>query len=130
MPYTANTMVIKIDGATVGVVTGLDITLARESGAVQHYYGSEVGAISPGGKRATFRVQRWFMADVDTDLLFDLFNDKTIFTLLGGLTTPATSTVSITGCQANTWRLILGDANAIVGEEISGEGTEWTTTIT
>ena len=129
MPYTGNILLVKITGNTVGVVTGLDIGLQREGGTVVHYYGSYTGAIAQGGDRATFRVQRWFMADVDTDLLFDLFNGKTVFTLAEELSGVATSSVTITGCQANSWKLITGDANSIIGEEISGEGTGWTTTI-
>lgn len=129
MPYTANIMIIKIDLATIGVVTAEDISLTHEGGTVTHYYGSYTGAIAEGGNRATFRLQRWFMADVDTDLFFDLFNDKTSFSLSNELSGVATSTVTITGCMANTWRPILGDANAIIGEEISGEGTAWTSTI-
>lgn len=125
MPYTANVMVIQINGSTVGTVTGLDISLAREGGTVTHFYGSNSGSIATGGDRATFRLQRWFMSDTDTDLLYDLFNDKAGFTLSGALTDVAGSTISISGCKANTWRPITGDANAIVGEEVSGEGIGW-----
>jgi hypothetical protein len=128
MPYTANVLTIQVAGTTVGVVTGLDISLTREGGTVTHVYGSNTGAIATGGDRATFRLQRWFMADTDTDLLYDLFNDKTGFVLQGQLAGMAGAVVSISGCKANTWRLITGDANAIVGEEVSGEGVGWTST--
>jgi hypothetical protein len=129
MPYTANIFLVKIDGATVGVVTGMDIALQHEGGTVTHYYGSFTGAIAEGGNRATFRVQRWFMSDSDKDLLFDLFNDKAVFILSGELDAVSASSTSLLGCMANSWKLILGDANAIIGEEISGEATAWATTL-
>jgi hypothetical protein len=134
MPYTGNILLVKVTPVgssivTVGVVTGLDIALQREGGTVVHYYGSYTGDIAQGGNRATFRVQRWFMSDTDTDLLFDLFDQKTQFSLTSDLNAVATSSLVISGCYANSWKLITGDANSIIGEEISGEGTGWTATI-
>ena len=114
----------------MGVVTGADITLAYEGGTVEHYYGSNIGAIPFGGKRATFRMQRWFMTDTDTDLLIDLFSDKVAFTASGEIDQVTGSTITLSGCKANSWRLIMGDANSVVGEEISGEGTNWTVGVT
>jgi len=67
------------------------------------------------------------MTDSDTDLLFDLFDQKTQFTLTSELDNVATTALMISGCKANSWKLITGDANAIIGEEISGEGTSWAT---
>lgn len=127
-PYTCTNMLVQVAGVTVGVVTGMDIALSREGGTVQHVYGSEEGYITHGGKRATFRLQRWFKTDTDTDLLFDLFDQKIAFTLQGELSGVSGSTVQLSNCKANSWRLILGDANTIVGEEISGEATSWSGT--
>lgn len=132
-PYTANSMLIQVtpaggEAVTLGVVTALDINLSKEGGTVVHVYGSETGHIVTAGNRATFKIQRWFMSDTDTDLLYDIFNDKTMFTLSGGITGVSNSTISISGCRANSWRPVFGDANAIVAEEISGEGTGWTGT--
>lgn len=127
-PYTCNDMLVTVDGTSVGVVTGLDISLAYEGGTVQHVYGSRGGYLSHGGKRATFRLQRWFMTDTDTDLLFDLFDLRLPFTVSGELSGVGSSTLTLSNCKANTWRLITGDANSIVGEEVSGEGVGWSGT--
>jgi len=118
-------MLVKIDEATVGVVNALDIRLTYEGGTVEHTYGSDEGRIAHGGKRATFRLQRWFMSDTDTDLLFDLFDGKLAFELSGEISGIANSTLVLSNCKGNSWGLITGDANAIVGEELAGEAVSW-----
>lgn len=128
-PYTCNSMAIKVQGAgdtekTLGVVVGLDIELGKEGG-IQHRYGSVTGKHVRGGERATFRLQRWFMSDSDTDLLFDLFDGDIIFSLSGEITSHVGSELYLDTCMGYRYRLITGDANSVVGEEISGEATSW-----
>ncbi len=127
-PYRCTNMLVKIDTSTLGVVNAFDITLSREGGTVEHVYGSSVGYITHGGDRATFTIQRWFFTDTDTDLLYDLFNGKTAFGLTGEISGVATTTLGLSNCKANTYKWITGDANSIVGEEISGEATSWGST--
>lgn len=127
-PYRCTNMLVKIDSSTVGVVNGLDISLSREGGTVDHVYGTGSGYITHGGDRGTFRIQRWFMTDTDTDLLYDLFNDKLPFELSGEINGVANSKLSLSNCKANAYRWITGDANTIVGEEVSGEAPSWTNT--
>lgn len=124
-PFRCTDMLVKIDNSTLGVVIGTDIRLSWEGGTVEHVYGSDEGRIAHGGKRGTFRAQRWFMSDTDTDLLFDLFDTKTAFELSGEIDGVAGSLLVLSNCKANAWGLITGDANSIVGEEISGEAVSW-----
>jgi len=126
-PYTCSTLLVKIDNATVGVVVGLDIELSKEGG-VQHYYGTTEGKHVRGGKRGTFRIQRWYQADTDTDLLYDLFNLDTEFRLSGEIDSVANSMLYLDSCMGYRYRLITGDANTVVAEELTGESTDWTGT--
>ena len=129
-PYRCTSMLVKVNAATVGVVTGMDINLTKEGGTVEFVYGSETGFITFGGKRGTFTLSRWFYVSTeDTDLLYDLFNDGTTFTLSGEINGVSNTTITLTGCKARTWKPVTGDANSLVGEEISGEATGWSSTI-
>jgi len=127
-PYTCNDMLLKIDGATLDVVTGLDIEL-RYEGGLRHTYGSDTGKIVIGGKSATFRIQRWYKTASDDDLFFDLFNLKLPFSLSGEIDGVSNSSITLSNCQALSWKPITGDANTEVGEEITGFATSWTSTI-
>lgn len=126
--YTCNDMLVKIDGGTVGVVTALDIRLSREGASVTHIYGSDEGVHVIGGKRATYTLNRVFMSDVDTDLLFDIFDNELPFALSGEIDGLVNSSLTISNCKAYTWRPVTGDANSAIGEEITGEGTNWVAT--
>jgi len=128
-PYTCNEMDVKIDSATVGVVTGMDIRLSREGAGVRHVYGSDDGFHVVGGKRGTFTLQRWYMTAGDTDLLFDLFDGEVDFNLSGEISGVANSQISLSNCRAYTWRPITGDANSDIAEEVTGESTGWEATI-
>ena len=126
--YTCNEMLVKVERATVGVVTGLDIRLSREGG-IQHVYGSDTGRHVVGGKKATFTLNRYFMIDTDTDLLYDLFNLELPFYLSGEISGVNNSQLELSDCRAYTWRPVTGGANDAVGEEVTGEATSWTATI-
>jgi hypothetical protein len=121
-------MLVKINGSTLGVVTGLDIRLSREGAAVNFVYGSDSGYHVVGGKKGTFTLNRWFMTDSDTDLLFDLFDLELPFTLSGEIS-GVTSTLTLSNCRAYTYRPVTGDANSAVGEEVTGEAVGWSATI-
>jgi hypothetical protein len=127
-PYTGTELLIQIDGNTLGVVTVIENELMYEGGTVVHKYGSRVGDIALGGKRGRFRVQRYFKTDTDPDLLYDLFNTRVGFMLTTEISGVNQSTVGLSNCVANAWRLVTNDVNAIVGEEIAGEATAWDNT--
>jgi len=120
---------MKMDGNTIGVVTGTDIRLSREGAGVQYVYGSDSGYHVVGGKRGTFSIQRWFMTDTDTDLFWDVFDLELPFDLSGEIDGVSNSQVTLSNCRAYTWRPITGDANSAIGEEITGEATTWTSEI-
>lgn len=124
-PYRCTDVLVKVDSSEVGVVNTMDMEFSYEGGTVEHVYGSDEGYISLGGKRATFTLTRWFMTATDTDLLFDLFNLKLPFELTGEVDGLANSTFGISNAVARIWKPILGDANSIVGEQVSGEGISW-----
>lgn len=122
-------MLVQALGITVGVVNAMDIRLSREGASVQHVYGSDEGYHVVGGKRGTFSLQRWFMTDSDTDLLWDLFDLELPFSLSGEITGVANSRITLSNSRAYTWRPITGDANSTVGEEVTGESVTWSATI-
>ncbi len=126
-------VLVKVDGYTVGAVESMDVETSRDGG-VEHYYGSTEGRHSIGGKKATFTVRRWFMADDDKDLFYDLAwggPDQTpiAFGLSGEINGVANSQLSLSNCIAYKYKPRWGSANDLVAEEISGEATSWTSTI-
>ena len=128
-PYRCTNMIVKVNDQILGVVEGLDIDLSYEGG-VEHHYGSREGKHSVGGKRATFTIRRWFMADTDTDLLFDLFHNRIPFSLYGYLIDDegnpvSNSQIMLSNCIIYRWRPRTGAANDIIGEEASGQATAW-----
>lgn len=134
-PYRCTNMVITItvgeDEYVLGVVEGLDIDLSY-AGGPEPVYGSRTRRHSAGSKIATFTLTRWFYADSDQeDLLLDLFDEETTFTLKGSLVDAdgvaiANTSITITGCRLYRWRPRTGGADDIIGEEASGSGTGWT----
>lgn len=127
------TMVVGITTYTVGVVEGMDIQL-EYAGGPEPYYGSRIRKHSAGSKTVTFTVTRWYYADAaQEDLLLNLMDAETIFTLKGSLVdangTPiANTTLEIDGCRLYKYRPKTGGADDIIGEEGSGSGTNWVLT--
>lgn len=111
---------------TVGVVEGMSMELTIEGGVV-HYYGSTTGEHAQGGTKATFSLRRFYKADTDTSLLYDLFNDQLIFTLTAEVLNVANSTITLSACMAYAYRPVMGGPNDIFGEEITGEAVSFTT---
>jgi len=116
---------------TIGVAEGMDFDLGYEGGA-EPVYGSRTRVHSAGSKTITFSITRWFHADSgQEDLLLDLFDNETTFTITGSLidnagAAVATSSVTLTGCRLYRWRPKTGGADDILGEEASGQATGWT----
>ena len=115
--------------STIGVVESMTMELEHEGG-IEHVYGTNRGKHAVGGKRATFTVRRHFMTDTDTDLFYDLFDGKLPFGLAGQISGLANSKFTLSDCLAYRYRPVYGAPNDKVGEEVSGEATTWTSTIT
>lgn len=116
---------------TIGLVDGMDINLSYEGGP-EPYYGSRIQKHSAGVKKASVTLSRWYYTDLtQEDLLLNLFEAETEFTLVGSLQDNSgqaisNTSVSISGVRLYKWRPKTGSANDIIGEEASGEGTDWT----
>ena len=133
-PFRCVNMVIVIVNDTgtytVGVVEGLDIDLSY-AGGTEPVYGSRTRKHSAGSKIAKLTLTRWYYADEgQEDLLLDIFDAETTFTLSGELydedgVSIAHTKVTITGCKIYRWRPKTGGADDIIGEEAQCEGTGW-----
>ena len=124
---------IQIQGTTIGVVTSAEMSPSKEGG-LEHVYGSDTPIHIVGGDRARFRAQRiFFNADDDTDLFFDLFNGETHFNMQFDLTSGgnvvSNTTIILSDCVGYNWNPVLGGPNEVVGEELSGEATSWSSTL-
>jgi len=117
---------INVGGAdiAIGVVEGLNIELIREGG-IEFYYSSETGKHAKGTRHATFTIRRWLGVDVDKDLLYDLFNDETPFSLIGKVDDQANLTIFLSDCEIYRWRPVTGATNDIIAEEAVGEAVDW-----
>lgn len=137
-PYRCVNMVVTIVAGTttyvVGVVEGFDIQVGYQGG-VEPYYGSRIGKHSAGSKKASFNITRWFYTDAGQEnLLLDLFLNELTFTLEGDLQTNAgvaipNTKLSLTNCKLYKYRPRTGHADDIIGEEGSGEATDWSMNI-
>lgn len=133
-PFRCVNMVVTvtINGTpyTVGVVEGMDIQIGYVGGA-EPYYGSRIRKHSAGSKEVSFTLTRWYYADeTQEDLLLNLIDDETEFSLSGHLvdkdgTSISDTTLTITGCRLYKYRPRTGGADDIIGEEGSGQGTNW-----
>ena len=124
-PYKCVNVTVTVHGTTVGVLESLTMEFEREGG-VEHVYGTETGKHAVGGKKATFSARRWFWTDTDDDLFVDLFENKTAFSLTAQIAGVAASQILVSDCLAYRLRPVFGAPNDKVGEEITGEATEWT----
>lgn len=138
-PFRCTNMVITItvDSTpyTVGVVDGVDISLSYEGGA-EPYYGSRIRKHSAGTKKASVSLTRWFYSDTgQEDLLLNLFKNEVEFSLEGSLSDNSGNSITGTSIKVNNvmlyeWKPKTGSADDLIGEEASGEGLDWTFTIT
>jgi len=142
-PFRCINMLIKATvGATIytiGVVEGFDIQLGYEGGA-EPYYGSRIRKHSAGSKTITFSLTRWYYTDATQEnLLFTLFQNEIEFDLEGDLITnqgvpigggeTSNAVIEINDARLYKWRPRTGKADDIIGEEASGQATDWTVTI-
>ena len=109
----------------LGVVEGVDMRCIKEGGVVPHY-DSEQGKHAVGFKHATFRIRRWFKTDSGKGkLLFDMFNNETLFDLRGEITNKAGSMLQLSACLIYEYGPVTGGANDIMSEEARGEAVSW-----
>jgi hypothetical protein len=133
-PYRGVNLVLQInDGSgyvTVGVVEGSDIDFGYNGGP-EPCFGTRTQSHSAGSKKISFTITRWYYTSVYAqDLLLDLFDNETEFSLKGFLVDKdgakiSTSEIIITGCRLYRWHPRSGGADDILGEEASGFGTDW-----
>lgn len=119
---------------TLGVVELADIEVLKKSMLESKYgFQDNVDLVTTpanrhriGMKHCRFRVRRWFNADANTDLLFDLHNLDVLFNLKEFITEETGFVgLKIFNCISYDYKEITGTANDIVGEEIIGEGIYW-----
>ena len=135
-PYRGVNLVLQIDDGlgggfvTVGVVEGSDMDFGYEGGP-EPCFGTRTKSHSAGSRRISFTLTRWFYTDSDQqDLLLDLFDNETVFTLKGYLVDKngdpiSDTTIELTGCRLYRWHPRTGGAEDILGEEASGFATAW-----
>ena len=121
-------MLLKINGTTVDVVEGANIEMESEGG-IEYYYGSRAGKHSYGGRKGTFSVRRWYKDNDDGDLLYDLFELELPFSLSGEINGVANSSITLSNCVLNRYKLVMGGTGDIVAEEASGEAVAFTSTL-
>lgn len=125
-------LTVDVSGSPViiGCVEGSDIDLGYEGG-VESCYGTRIKSHSAGSKKISFTITRWYYADVgQEDLLLDLFDDETEFTIGGYLidkdgVTISDTAIEITGCKIYNWKPRTGGAEDVIGEEARGFATNW-----
>lgn len=133
-PYRGVNLVLQIDDGsgyvTVGVVDGNDIRLGYEGGP-EACFGTRTKSHSAGSKKVSFTITRWYYTDSgQQDLLMDLFENETSFSLKGYLIDKDGNTISntaiiISGCKLYAWGPTSGGADDLMGEEASGFATGW-----
>ncbi|GAG61949.1 unnamed protein product [marine sediment metagenome] len=130
-PYKAKNVLVKVGSDIVGVVENMSVEFIREGG-IEPHYGSETGKHAIGTKHAIFTLRRWMFIDTKKKLLFDLFDLKTQFSLVFGISDMTADPdfvagmyITLSDCVGYRWRPITGAANDIVAEELIGEAVDW-----
>lgn len=134
-PYRACNLKVTITSGSTSYVlqgiTNLDTNL-KYDGEAEAYYGSRTRKQSAGVKTITFSMTRMFYTDNPyQDLLINLFNDETVFTLTTSLLDKdgndiADTAVVLTNCRLYGWKEVCGDVDSVIGEEVTGQATDWT----
>jgi len=128
MGYTCTEMKLTLDSVVLDVVEGADIELER-AGGVEGFYNSETGKHAIGMKRGRFTVRRHLRDNLDSDLIFDLFDNKLPFSLSGEIDGVANSQLVLSDCIIYRYRWVMGGVNDIVAEEAQGECLNWSSNI-
>jgi len=115
---------------TIGEVSALDIDIGYE-GQPEPQYSSRNKSHNSGSKKISFSLSRWFYSDIQyEDLFLNLINDETEFTIKtnlidkDGVNIPNT-VIKLTGCKALNWKELSGGPEDVLGEQITGFGTDW-----
>lgn len=124
---------VVLHGTTIGVVTGMEMAPSKEGG-LEHVYGTDTPVHIIGGDRARFRATRMYMSeDSDTDLFYDLFHNETHFNMVGDLVVSgvavSNSALTLSNCVAYSYNPVFGGPNEVIGEEISGEASSWSSAL-
>jgi hypothetical protein len=112
------------------VVTAFDCDFSYEGGS-EPVYGQRSPKHSAGSKAIKFALTRMFYADSGNESLFlDLFTGEDEFTLTTNLIDKsgvdiAGTAVQLIDCRVYNYKPIMGNANDVLGEQISGEGLNW-----
>lgn len=133
-PYRGVNLVLSVKSngsyVPIGVVEGCDIDFGYE-GRPESCFGTRTKSHSAGSRRIALTVTRWYYtASGAQDLLLDLFENESEFTLKGSLVDKdgvaiANTDIIITGCKLYRWHPRAGGADDVLGEEASGFGTGW-----
>jgi len=133
-PYRGVNMVLQVKSGlnyvTVGVVEGSDIDFGYEGGP-ESCFGTRTKTHSAGSRKISFTITRWYYTSAGAqDLLLDLFENETSFSLQGYLVDKdgvqiSGTIIEITGCRLYGWKPRTGSAEDIIGEEARGFGTGW-----
>lgn len=116
--------------ATVGCVVGSDFNFEYE-GAPENIYGNREKSHSVSAKRINFTLTRWYYSNSGReDLLLDLFNSETTFTLRGFVTDKDENEVedaefTVTNCLIYDWKPVSGSAEDILGEQVLVCSANW-----
>lgn len=136
-PQKTKKVRVEVNGTTLDVVELVNLEALHE-GNVESKYGKDWSGTQYkprnrhkiGMKRSRFTIRRWFKAgQADTDLLYNLFENDTVFVLKEWLNdgVPGYSGLELDDCEGYGYSAETGGANDIIIEELRGEGLEWAT---
>lgn len=139
-PKITKKMRLIIDSTTVDVVELVNLEVFHEGNVESKYGQTDNGSQyipwnrhKIGIQKVRFTIRRWFKAgNADTDLLYDLHNADTEFTLIEYLNDVygEFAGLQINNCISYGYSADTGTANDIIIEEIRGEGLTYETYIT
>ena len=132
-PFKNKRVRVTVDNTLVSVADLTDFNIIRKGG-VESKYGMR-GIHSDrrhckGKKYITFVIRRWYKTDIfNQALFFNLHNNNTEFEieqyLNGDFSVGDLIGIRFLECRSYKHRFINGNANDIIGEEISGSGTSF-----
>lgn len=139
-PKITKKMRLIIDGTTVDVVELVNLEVFHEGNVESKYGQTDNGSQyipwnrhKIGIQKVRFTIRRWFKAGLaDTDLLYDLHENDTEFTLTEYINDiwGAFAGLKISNCVSYGYTAETGTANDIIIEEIRGEGLSYEEYIT
>jgi len=133
-PHMTKKMRLDVNGTILDFVELVNIEVGHEGGVESKYGQTWTGTqYKPwnrhkvGMHRVRFTIRRWYKAGVSDDILYDLYDNDTEFTLKEYLNdiTGEMNGVEIYQCQIYRYTPETGTPNDIVIEEANGEGLTW-----